>query len=234
VLEVKNVDAGYDFLQVIWDVTFHVADGEFVALIGPNGAGKTTTLRTIAGLLTPPRGQVRFQDRPINGLPAHQISRMGISFVSETLNLFPAMSVYENLLLGAYTVHNKAVIQTNLSFVFDLFPRLHERHNQLAGTLSGGERKMLAIARGMMSSPALMLVDEPSLGLAPKLTLAVFAALQALRQRGVTILLVEQNVNTTLHMADRAYVIEQGRIVLEGQGTDLLNNVHVQKAYLGI
>lgn len=233
-LEVKNVDAGYDFLQVIWDVTFHVADGEFVALIGPNGAGKTTTLRTIAGLLTPPRGQVRFQDRPIHGLPAHQISRMGISFVSETLNLFPAMSVYENLLLGAYTVHNKAVIQTNLSFVFDLFPRLHERRNQLAGTLSGGERKMLAIARGMMSSPALMLVDEPSLGLAPKLTLAVFDALQALRQRGVTILLVEQNVNTTLHMADRAYVIEQGRIVLEGQGTDLLNNVHVQKAYLGI
>ncbi|HKZ70860.1 MAG TPA: ABC transporter ATP-binding protein [Anaerolineales bacterium] len=233
-LEVKNVDAGYDFLQVIWDVTLHVADGEFVALIGPNGAGKTTTLRTIAGLLTPPRGQVRFQDRPINGLPAHRISRMGISFVSETLNLFPAMSVYENLLLGAYTVHNKAAIQTNLSFVFDLFPRLHERRNQLAGTLSGGERKMLAIARGMMSSPALMLVDEPSLGLAPKLTLAVFAALQALRQRGVTILLVEQNVNTTLHMADRAYVIEQGRIVLEGQGTDLLNNVHVQKAYLGI
>src|SRR3972149_6041106 len=194
VLEVRNVDAGYDFLQVIWDVTFHVADGEFVALIGPNGAGKTTTLRTIAGLLTPPRGEVRFQDRPINGLPAHQISRMGISFVSETLNLFPAMSVYENLLLGAYTVHNKAVIQTNLSFVFDLFPRLHERRNQLAGTLSGGERKMLAIARGMMSSPALMLVDEPSLGRAPKLTLAVFDALQALRQRGVTLLLVEQNV----------------------------------------
>jgi branched-chain amino acid transport system ATP-binding protein len=159
---------------------------------------------------------------------------MGISFVSETLNLFPAMSVYENLLLGAYTVHNKATIQTNLSFVFDLFPHLHERRNQLAGTLSGGERKMLAIARGMMSSPTLMLVDEPSLGLAPKVTLAVFDALQALRQRGVTILLVEQNVNMTLHMADRAYVIEQGRIMLEGKGTDLLNNVHVQKAYLGI
>jgi branched-chain amino acid transport system ATP-binding protein len=233
-LEVRNVDAGYDFLQVIWDVTFHVADGEFVALIGPNGAGKTTTLRAIAGLLAPPRGDVRFQNRPINGLPAHQISRMGISFVSETLNLFPAMSVYENLLLGAYTIHNKATIQTNLSFVFDLFPHLHERRNQLAGTLSGGERKMLAIARGMMSSPALMLVDEPSLGLAPKVTLAVFDALQALRQRGVTILLVEQNVNMTLHMADRAYVIEQGRIMLEGKGTDLLNNVHVQKAYLGI
>ena len=233
-LEVRNVDAGYDFLQVIWDVTFHVADGEFVALIGPNGAGKTTTLRTIAGLLTPLRGQVRFQNRPINGLPAHQTSRMGIGFVSETLNLFPAMSVYENLLLGAYTVHNKAVIQTNLSFVFNLFPHLHARRNQLAGTLSGGERKMLAIARGMMSSPALMLVDEPSLGLAPKVTLAVFDALQALRQRGVTIMLVEQNVNMTLHMVDRAYVIEQGRIVLEGKGTDLLNNVHVQKAYLGI
>ena len=233
-LEIKGLDAGYDFLQILWEVTLNVAEGEFVALVGPNGAGKTTTLRAIAGLLSPARGEVLFRDQRLNGLSAHQISRMGISFVSETLNLFPAMSVYENLLLGAYTVHDKTRKQASLDFVFDLFPRLRERRDQLAGTLSGGERKMLAIGRGIMSSPALMLVDEPSLGLAPKLTLSVFEALTTLRQRGVTILLVEQNVNTTLHLVDRAYVLEQGRVVLEGRGAELLNNSHVQKAYLGI
>jgi branched-chain amino acid transport system ATP-binding protein len=234
VLEIKGLDAGYDFLQILWEVTLNVAEGEFVALVGPNGAGKTTTLRAIAGLLPPARGEVLFRNQRLNGLSAHQISRMGISFVSETLNLFPAMSVYENLLLGAYTVHDKARKQASLDFVFDLFPRLRERRDQLAGTLSGGERKMLAIGRGIMSSPALMLVDEPSLGLAPKLTLSVFEALTTLRQRGVTILLVEQNVNTTLHLVDRAYVLEQGRVVLEGHGAQLLDNEHVQKAYLGI
>jgi branched-chain amino acid transport system ATP-binding protein len=233
-LEIKNLDAGYDFLQILWEVSLEVNEGEFIALVGPNGAGKTTTLRTIAGLLAPTRGEIIFRNRPVNGLPAHDISRLGISFVSETLNLFPAMSVYENLLLGAYTVRDKTRQQASLEFVFHLFPRLQERRHQLAGTLSGGERKMLAIARGIMSSPALLLVDEPSLGLAPKLTLAVFEALQILRQRGMTILLVEQNVNTTLHMVDRAYVLEQGRIVLQGLGADLLNNPHVQKAYLGI
>jgi len=208
--------------------------GEFIALVGPNGAGKTTTLRAVAGLVAPTRGEVLFRGRSVRGLPAHQVSRLGISFVSETLNLFPAMSVHENLLLGAYTVRDAARQQASLDFVFELFPRLHERRDQLAGTLSGGERKMLAIARGIMSSPALLLVDEPSLGLAPMLTLAVFEALQTLRQRGMTILLVEQNVNTTLHLVDRAYVLEQGRVVLQGKGADLLNDPHVQKAYLGI
>lgn len=233
-LEVKGLDSGYGFLQVLWDVSLNVSEGEFVALLGPNGAGKTTTLKTIAGLLRSKAGEVKFQGKPIRNLPAHKISQMGISFVSESLNLFTGMSVRENLLLGAYTVRDRRKQLDSLEFVFHLFPRLKERASQLAGTLSGGERKMLAIARGMMSDPVLLLVDEPSLGLAPKLVLAVFDALETLRQRGVTILLVEQNVNTTLHITDRAYVLEQGRIVLEGKSADLLENEHVRNAYLGL
>ncbi len=233
-LEVKNLDAGYGFLQVLWDVSLNVEEGEFVALVGPNGAGKSTTLKSIAGLVTPKAGEIRFQNKILNNVPAFEISRMGLSFVSESLNLFTDMSIEENLLMGAYTVTEENRKQENLSFVFELFPRLEARRSQLAGTLSGGERKMLAIARGMMSSPSLLLVDEPSLGLAPKLTLDVFHALEALRQRGVTILLVEQNVNTTLRITDRAYVLEQGEIALQGESGDLLQNEHVRKAFLGI
>jgi branched-chain amino acid transport system ATP-binding protein len=162
------------------------------------------------------------------------VSTIGVGYVSESLNLFPAMSVYENLLVGAYAVRDKAQIAANIELAFELFPRLLERRDQLAGTLSGGERKMLAIGRGLMPSPQLLLVDEPSLGLAPMATVATFEALKALHARGVTILLVEQNVNTTLRLVDRAYVLEQGRIVLEGTGADLLGNSHVQEAYLGI
>lgn len=233
-LEVRDLNAGYDFLQVLWGVSLTVEAGEFVALIGPNGAGKSTTLRTIAGLLQPMSGEVLFKGHPIGGMPAYAINRMGISFISETLNLFPDMSVRENLLLGAYTVRDRRKGQETLEFVFDLFPRLRERENQLAGTLSGGERKMLAIARGMMSNPELLLVDEPSLGLAPMLVLNVFNALQTLRQEGVTILLVEQNVNTTLRITDRAYILEHGQITLEGPSTSLLENEHVRQAYLGV
>ncbi len=233
-LELTDVESGYEFLQVLWGVSLHVEEGEFVALLGPNGAGKTTTLRTVAGLLTPLAGTITFRGSPLAGVPAHQISRMGIGYVSESLNLFPAMSVHENLLLGAYAVRDKTRLAATLDFVFELFPRLHERRSQLAGTLSGGERKMLAIGRGLMPEPALLVVDEPSLGLAPMATKAVFEALQRLRDRGVTILLVEQNVNTTLRLVDRAYVLEQGRVVLEGSGADLLKSPHVQEAYLGI
>ena len=233
-LEVRNLNAGYDFLQVLWDVSLDVSEGEFVALLGPNGAGKTTTLRTIAGLITPKSGEVLFKGELISRLPAHKISRMGISYISESLNLFTNMSVRENLLLGAYTVQDRKKELEALEFVFNLFPRLAERQHQLAGTLSGGERKMLALARGMMSNPQLLLVDEPSLGLAPKLVQSVFQALQSLRQEGVTILLVEQNVNATLEITDRAYVLEQGRIVLEGKSSELRENEHVKSAYLGI
>ncbi len=233
-LEVKDLNAGYDFLQVLWGVSLHVAEGEFVALIGPNGAGKTTTLRTIAGLLSPMDGEILFKGQSITHLPAHKIARIGISYISENLNLFPKMSVQENLLLGAYSVQDKKKVQQSLEFVFSLFPRLAERRNQLAGTLSGGERKMLAIARGMMSNPQLLLVDEPSLGLAPQLAQRVFDALQELRRQGVTILLVEQNVNVTLEITDRAYVLEQGRIVLEGKSSELKENEHIKNVYLGI
>lgn len=233
-LQLTGVEAGYDLLQVLWGVDLHVNEGEFVALLGPNGAGKTTTLRTIAGFLPPIRGSIAFRGQPLAGVPAHKVSTIGIGYVSESLNLFPAMSIYENLLVGAYAVKDKAKIASTMDLVFELFPRLHERRNQLAGTLSGGERKMLAIGRGLMPSPALLLVDEPSLGLAPMATLTAFEALKQLHLRGVTILLVEQNVNTTLRLVDRAYVLEQGRIVLEGTGQELLGNSHVQEAYLGI
>jgi branched-chain amino acid transport system ATP-binding protein len=234
VLQLTGVEAGYDLLQVLWGVDLHVEEGEFVALLGPNGAGKTTTLRTIAGFLRPIRGSVTFRGERLDGVLPHRVSTIGVGYVSENLNLFPAMSVYENLLVGAYAVKDKAQIASTLDLVFELFPRLLERRDQLAGTLSGGERKMLAIGRGLMPSPSLLLVDEPSLGLAPMATLTTFEALKALHARGVTIFLVEQNVNTTLRLVDRAYVLEQGKIVLEGTGQELLGNSHVQEAYLGI
>jgi branched-chain amino acid transport system ATP-binding protein len=233
-LELKNVNASYDFLQILWDLSLHVNEGEFVALVGPNGAGKTTTLRTTAGLIAPLSGEILFKGRPISGVPAHTVSRMGISYVSEGLNLFTDMSVRENLLLGAYSVNDKEKELETLKFVYELFPRLQEREKQLAGTMSGGERKMLAIARGIMSTPELLLVDEPSLGLAPHLTHDVFRALLELRDRGVTILLVEQNVNATLEITDRAYIMEHGRIAMEGPSHEMKANEHVRNAYLGI
>jgi branched-chain amino acid transport system ATP-binding protein len=233
-LELKNVNTFYDFLQILWDVSLNVEEGEFVALIGPNGAGKTTTLRTIAGLLRPKSGKVLFEDNDIGHYPTYQVSKMGVSYISEGLNLFTDMSVRENLILGAYAINDKKIIAETLEFVYHLFPRLKEREKQLAGLMSGGERKMLAIARGMMSNPKLLLVDEPSLGLAPHLTHDVFRALIELRKRGVTILLVEQNVNATLEITDRAYVLEHGRIVMEGLSKEMKSNQHVRNAYLGI
>ncbi len=233
-LKLTAVESGYDLLQVLWGVDLHVEEGEFVAILGPNGAGKTTTLRSIAGFVPPIRGSVTFRGKELRGTLPHEVSRIGIGYVSESLNLFPSMSIYENLLVGSYTVRDKKAVAETMDTVFELFPRLLERRDQLAGTLSGGERKMLAIGRGLMPRPSLLLVDEPSLGLAPIPTLATFDALKTLRDRGMTILLVEQNVNTTLRIVDRAYVLEQGRIVLEGSGQDLLGNTHVQEAYLGI
>jgi branched-chain amino acid transport system ATP-binding protein len=233
-LELKDVNAGYDFLQILWGVGLRVSEGEFVALVGPNGAGKTTTLRTIAGLIRPTSGQIEFKGTLISHRRAYAISRMGISYISEGLNLFGNMSVRENLTLGAYAINDRKKELDSLDFVYHLFPRLKEREKQLAGTMSGGERKMLAIARGMMSSPQLLLVDEPSLGLAPHLAQDVFRALLELKARGVTILLVEQNVNTTLEITDRAYVLEHGRIVMGGPSGELKANEHVRTAYLGI
>ncbi len=233
-LEIKNLNSGYGHLQVLWDVSLEISEGEFLALLGPNGAGKTTLLRTITGIIQPWAGEIEFMGQQIGGLPTPQIARAGISFITEDLNLFGGMSVRENLILGAYTGRDRKKIQKSLDYVLDLFPVLGERRNQLAGTLSGGERKMLAVGRGLMSDPRLLLVDEPSLGLAPMLVLSVFKALQELRQRGVTILLVEQNVNMSLQIAERGYILEQGRIVLEGKSAGLLEDEHVKEAYLGL
>lgn len=232
-LSVTNLQAGYGQLQVLWDVSLEVAQGEFVALIGSNGAGKTTTLRAIAGLIRGQAGQVTFLGQPIRGRAPHLISRAGLVFITEELNLFEAMTVRDNLLLGAYSSVDRKQIRLNLEQVFALFPILKERQKQLAGTLSGGERRMLAIGRGMMAAPRLLLVDEPSLGLAPIVVIDVFKALQALHQLGVTLLLVEQNVNHTLQIADKAYVMEHGRIVLQGSSAELLQNEYLSETYLG-
>ncbi len=233
-LKIKDIDAGYGKLKVLWDVSLDVNAGEFVALLGSNGAGKTTTLRTIAGIVKPTKGEIWFQDKRIDGLQAQQITRLGVSFVTDEGNLFNGMTVRENLLLGSYTINDKKKVENLLQDVYDLFPRLAERKNQIAGTLSGGERKMLAIARGLMSDPEIILVDEPSLGLAPKLVMAVFETLKELTTRNVAVLLVEQNVNTTLKIADRGYLIEHGRIVRGGSSEELMSNEYIKKTYLGM
>jgi ABC-type branched-subunit amino acid transport system ATPase component len=234
-LEVKSLNAGYGFLQILRNVSLTVDTGEYVCLVGPNGAGKSTTLKTIAGLVSPMSGQILLNGEPINGLPGNKVARKGISFVSEELNLFVNMSVQENLEMGAYILHDKKTKKVRLHFVYDLFPRLAERRNQLAGTMSGGERKMLAIGRGLMSNPILLLVDEPSFGLAPQLTETVFKSLDTLvKQEGVTIMLVEQNVTKTLSVTDRGYVLENGRIELSGKSSDLACDAHVRKVFLGV
>jgi branched-chain amino acid transport system ATP-binding protein len=234
ILETQDLRSGYEFLDVLHGVSVQVAEGEFVALLGPNGAGKSTFLRTLAGLLSPRAGNVVFSGADIAGWPAHRISRAGLSLVSEDLNLFTGMTVRENLLLGGYGRPNGRKRQESLDTILDLFPQLADRFSNLAGTLSGGERKMLALGRALMANPALLLVDEPSLGLAPKVVTAVFAALESLRATGRTILLVEQNVAAALAIADRAYVLEQGEIVLEGPADVLRENPRIREAYLGL
>jgi branched-chain amino acid transport system ATP-binding protein len=233
-LEVENLSAGYDGLQVLWDVSLRVRTGEFVALIGPNGAGKSTTLRVIAGLLRPSAGSVKFAGNSLGGLRPAEISRAGIRLITEDSNLFLGMSVYENLLLGAYTLRDRKQIDERIEMAFALFRVLKERRNQLAGTLSGGERKMLGLARALMARPRLFLVDEPSLGLAPRIMTSVFEALHSMNRQGMTIVLVEQNVNATLSIATRAYLLERGRIVLEGESGVLRNDKQIQESYLGL
>lgn len=233
-LEVKNLNAGYGFLQILRDVSLTVDNGEYVCLVGPNGAGKSTTLKTIAGLLAPMSGEILFNGENIAGLPGNQVARRGISLVSEAMNLFVNMTVQENLYMGAYTIKDKKMQKDRIDFVYDLFPRLVERRNQLAGTMSGGERKMLAIGRGLMPNPKLLLVDEPSFGLAPLLTENVFASLDTLVSQGVTIMLVEQNVTKTLSVTHRGYVLENGRIELSGKSDDLVCDEHVRKVFLGV
>ncbi len=233
-LEVKNLEASYGKLKVLWGVSLSVDKGEIVALVGPNGAGKTTLLRTIVGVVREDCGSIIFNGRKLNDLPPYERVRLGISLVPEGGELFPYMTVQENLDIGAYLPEARKKYRENLEFVFTLFPRLKERRNQLAGTLSGGERQMLAIARALMSSPKILMFDEPSLGLAPNLAVNVLRTIKELNNEGYTILLVEQNVRLALKISDRGYVLENGRIVLKGSSKELLTNPHVKTAYLGI
>jgi len=232
-IEINGLQAGYGDLQVLWNISLNVAQGEFIVLLGPNGAGKTTTLRVISGVIKPMRGEIKFDGKSIVGVPAHTINRLGISFITEDLNLFPKMSVKDNLLVGAYGVHDRKIVKESVKHVFSLFGRLEERQDQLAGTLSGGERKMLAIGRGLMSNPKMLLVDEPSLGLSPVMTKATFEALLELNRKGITILLVEQHLAKALEITNRGYIIEHGQIVMEGQTPILLESERVKEIYLG-
>ena len=231
-LELRGVDAGYGDLSALWDVSLLVREGELVALIGPNGAGKTTVLRVIAGLLRPRGGTVSFAGRPRDGEPAHERVRAGMALVPEGGSVFTTLTVLENLELGAFPATARARRGESLERVFGVFPRLAERRRQRAGTLSGGERQMLAIGRALMSRPRLLLLDEPSFGLAPILATHLFETIAAVNRQGVTVLLVEQNVRVALAMAGRAYLIENGRIAGHGAGEDLLPFEFVRGAYL--
>ncbi|MBI3075587.1 MAG: ABC transporter ATP-binding protein [Deltaproteobacteria bacterium] len=232
-LDVRNLAVAYGEVQVVWGASLSVEEGSITALIGSNGAGKTTTLKTIVGLKRPREGEIHFAGERIDQLPSHRIVEHGISMVLEGGRPFPHMSVIENLLMGAYTRAARGRTGEHLERVFRLFPILQERRNQLAGTLSGGERQMLAIGRALMSDPKLLMLDEPSLGLAPKVVEQTFQVILELNRQGVTILLVEQNVQHTLQVAHRSFVLETGRVVLSG-GPELRENEHVRTAYLGM
>ena len=232
-LEVNNIKVYYGMIQAIKGVSFHVDEGEVVALIGANGAGKTTILHTISGLLTPKEGTVTFEGKDIVKIPGHKIVSMGMAHVPEGRRVFAQLSVLQNLKMGAYTRKDKEEIEQTLKTVFERFPRLEERQNQMAGTLSGGEQQMLAMGRALMSHPKIILMDEPSMGLSPIFVNEIFDIIQEVSKSGTTVLLVEQNAKKALSIANRAYVLETGNIVLEGKADDLLNNDSIKKAYLG-
>jgi branched-chain amino acid transport system ATP-binding protein len=232
-LQVKEIHVYYGAIQALKGVSIEVEQGSIVTLIGANGAGKTSTLKSISGLLKPRQGSIRFQDREISRLVPEKIVELGISQVPEGRRVFPGLTVLENLEMGAYLRKDKKEIQKDLSEIFDRFPRLQERRKQLAGTLSGGEQQMLAIGRALMARPKLMLMDEPSMGLAPLLVKEIFEIIKEINEKGTTILLIEQNANMALSIADRAYVIETGEIVLQGSADELLRSQEVKKAYLG-
>ncbi len=235
VLRLNNLQAAYGKVQVLWGINLQVEDGEFVTVVGSNGAGKTTMLRTISSLIQATKGTVELFGQNITNAPSSQIVRAGLAHVPEGRQLFPFMSVADNLELGASAKSSAwAARESTRREMYTLFPRLEERKIQLAGTLSGGEQQMLAVARALMALPRVMLVDEPSLGLSPKLTQIVFAALEAVSKRGVAVLLVEQNVRQSLRLANRAYVLENGKVTLEGTGAALLEDERVKKAYLAL
>ncbi|MCR5098473.1 MAG: ABC transporter ATP-binding protein [Lachnospiraceae bacterium] len=232
-LEVKNIEVYYGVIQAIKGISFEVNQGEVIALIGANGAGKTTTLQTITGMLSPKSGEVLFEGVDITKIPGHKIVGMGMAHVPEGRRVFAQLSVLENLKLGAYTVKDTTQIEKSLEKVYTSFPRLAERKNQMAGTLSGGEQQMLAMGRALMSQPRLICMDEPSMGLSPILVDEIFKIITDISSTGTTVLLVEQNAKKALSIADRAYVLETGNIVLEGKASELLDNEDIKKAYLG-
>jgi len=233
-LEIKDLHVYYGAIHALKGISFVVPKGKIVTLIGANGAGKTTTLSTISGLVKARSGTIRFDGKDITNKPAHEVNRMGIAMVPEGRRIFPNLTVYENLMMGAYNRKDEEGIKEDLEWVFQLFPRLKERTKQLGGTLSGGEQQMLAISRALMSRPSLLMMDEPSLGLAPILVNEVFEVIQKINEEGTTILLVEQNALGALKISHYGYVLETGSIVLEGPSEELLENEDVKKAYLGI
>ena len=232
-LEVKDLEVHYGEIKAIKGISFEVNQGEVIALIGANGAGKTTTLHTVTGLIQPSHGQIIFDGKDITKIPAHKIVGMGMAHVPEGRRIFQQLTVLENLKLGAYTRKDKSLISATLKMVYERFPRLEERKNQVAGTLSGGEQQMLAMGRALMSNPRIILMDEPSMGLSPLLVSEIFDIIKVISEGGTTVLLVEQNAQKALSIADRAYVLETGNISLSGKASDLINDESVRKAYLG-
>lgn len=233
-LQVNNLNTFYGQIQALWDICLSIDEGEIVAIVGANGAGKSTLVHVVSGLLRPTSGTITFQSQRIDGLSPNAIVELGISHIPEGRRLFTEMSIRENLEMGAYSSASWKVREETLKHVYELFPILKEREKQLATTLSGGEQQMLAMGRGLMSRPKLCIIDEPSNGLAPKVVTDVFQIVKSLRDQGITILLIEQNVHQTLQIADRACVLENGRLVLEGCCEDLLKSDHIKKAYLGL
>jgi len=232
-LELRDVTARYGDVQVLWGVSLSVREGEIATIVGANGAGKTTTLKTISGAVASAQGQILFDSEHIEKLPSHRVAARGIAHVPEGRRLFPMMTVRENLDLGAISPDARRHHAETLDQVFTLFPKLKEREQQMAGTLSGGEQQMVAIGRGLMARPRLLMLDEPSLGLAPIIVREMFDIIRKLNEDGITVMLVEQNVQQSLKLADRAYVLENGRVVLEGAGRELLDDERVRAAYLG-
>lgn len=233
-LKIKNLSMGYKDMQVLWDVNFEVLTGEIVVLVGSNGAGKSSVLKTISGLQKPIAGTIEFESKEISKIPPEEIIKKGVVHIPEGRKLFNEMTVEENLFMGSLYGKAKEKRKTTIEECYTLFPRLKERRKQIAGTLSGGEQQMVAIARGLMALPKLLMLDEPSLGLSPILVQDIFDIITRINKEGITILLVEQNVQMTLTFCNRAYVLENGRITLTGTGSELLNNEHIKTAYLGI
>jgi len=233
-LEVENISSAYGMVQILRDVSFKVEEKEILSIIGPNGAGKTTLVKTIMGFLHPKNGTIKFKSENIEKLPTYEIVKKGLIMIPEGREIFPRMTIEENLMLGAYTIKDKAKIKESKENVYQIFPVLRKKEKALAQTLSGGEQQMLVICRSLMSNPQLLILDEPSLGLAPIIVEKVLDTIRTINDEGVTVLLVEQNIHDSLNIADRAYVLEEGRIVLEGKSRELLSNSHIKEVYLGL